>query len=581
LSEFHLEYSLNMRKTPKINFNSSATERYWYLYWIGKIVYENRIFKVRYYFINTWRNDDQIRGYKNGTIEVKTLPIKSLFSLTPGIIYDSLEDNLITPSNYLERDKQQLSVFAVPNYRATTRPFPFLKSEYTPLNEDMDFEGLSYYTFNSENDYGKSIKVILPIHVLCHYIFFKSSNLIYLLINHDLSEFFYMNDKAILDLEGEKVGFVKYNNSVIKEQDAINLAPFLFMQNDKGIHALNSLSLRLKKFFIEYKDYESVIKLGKYLDTDWPFTKNMNLNIQGKEFTVNGESFFMGYRIINHNIKGNLLTVDRIRVLKTFSTSKVNDDSTKLSITVKNNSDRNLETSLENIVGNSTYNIQQNFIETDSVFNFEVPVDIISNNESDASYNMNLIPSEEDLSKGTLNTFNADPESEYIRQEFNSRFKLKIDRFDFVINAVSKLKTEFNIDANFNTLDKKMLTQHTYNFQDNKVMVIELNHEDHFYYLVEFDRGTLGFIHKTDFTSVIPLFLEIFIDNCLLELENLYKNEYLWTRIKKKKNEFLEEYQIVVRTSLTHQVDGFENADEAAIHMAEKIYNDRILKKVG
>lgn len=570
-----------MKNPPKISFNPEAPNRYWYLFWIGKIVFENHTFKVRYYFINTRRNDDQIRGYKNGMIEVKTLPIKSLFFLTPGLIYDSLKNNLITPSNYLERDKQQLSVFAVANYRATTRPFPFLKSKYTPLNEDMDFEGLSYYTFNSDNNYGKSIKVILPIHVLCHYIFFKSSNLIYLLINHDLEEFFYMNDKTILDLGGEKVGFVRYNNSVIKEQDAINLAPFLFMQNDKGIHSLNSLSLRLKKFFIDYKDYESVIRKGRYLDTDWPFTQDMNLNIQGKKFTVNGESFFMGYRIVNHDVKGNLLTVDRIRVLKTFSTSKVNDNSTKLSITVKNNSGRDLETSLENIVGNSTHNIQQNLIETDSVFNFGIPVDVISNDKNDASYNINLIPSEEDLSKGTLNTFNTDPKSEYIRQTFNSRFKLKIDRFDFVVYAVSKLKTEFNVGANFNTLDKKMLTQHTYSFQGDKVMVIELNHKDHFYYLVEFERGTLGFIHKTDFTSIVPLFLEIFIDNCLLELENLYKNEYLWSRIKKKKNEFLEEYQIVVRTSLTHQVDGFKNTDEAAIHMAEKIYNDRILKKVG
>lgn len=581
-----------MIKPPKFNFNQKALGKYWYLCWVGKIRHKNDNFLALLHFVNSNKGNDHVNDINSSYRCVIEVSIGVLYLLPIGTIYNADGSIHKTLSDYDK--KYYTKVSAVANYNPTTENFSFLKSSYSHLTDKIDFEGLRYFKFinrkSDKNNPDKVIRVhvILPIQTLCNYLFFKSSNIINRLLNEDLGQCFMLKSKKIIHKEDKKIGFVIYDNKKLNYSEAKALAPFLFMRNNSGIKSITALETNLKHFFYSNKNDISKFKKGTYLYTELPFNHQTFFKLQGKEFNDNGKHYFMAYRIIGHEFRGkNIFDVDEVLLEKLYPQNNLKNQNSSQNTVITGTTPvllENLEISITNTSGNNSIPIHQEIIETDSFFDFDIPIYEVIKDVNDKDYDATLIPNDMDIEGATLAPYISDSDSEFIRVNYNSSLK-EVNRFEFIKQTVNILHLNYGVEFKFKTMNKVISSSLTYNFikleRSHQVMVVELLFENKYFYLVEFEMGHTGFIHDNRFDSIIPFRLEMFVVDCLTHYTELEKNQRFWTVLKEKTVLFLKRHSIVVEMSLEHQSKGFKTNEEVILKMANKIFDDRIKKMIA
>ena len=575
-----------------IKFNENAPGRYWYLYWIGKITVESNIFKVKLNFINTDNKNNFYNGYKKYK-EYKQeviLPIEVLVFLTPGTIYDSKKDKLIYSSEYHKAERDVKIDFPF-DYRKTKKAFSFLDSEYSIFDGRDDLDDLNYYVFETSkliSGRKSKIRLFLTDYVLCKYFFFKSIKFLSLLMREGLKELFDINNlKIITNDDGKRIGILKYNNNLLGESDVSLIALFFFMPGDKGIKSLMKLENEILNFFVSERNNYEKLKSGIYLNTIFPFSENLlSVNIQGKEFKVDGQDYIIAERIIDHQYNPNLFLVDEIQIDELFpkeSTDQQEDlDKIKISRpaqpSIKGNS---INLTSENL-GNNKANIIDTYINSGTVSGFQVPLTKIIRDKQDKAYDVSLIPTEKQLNSGTIINQGSDLDSDSVRNNFLDTLPPKsINRFELLRLAVKKLEEEYDVKCQFKCLSDFILSNYTYKISNHSVMIISLYYKNKYFYLVEFNRGFTGFIHDNFMQRIDPVKLELFLKSSVKKIEELEKNQYVWTKIRMFSDVIREKLGIVIADPLKHSLKNYNSTSEASISMANKIFNERILKIVA
>lgn len=575
-----------------IRFNENAPGRYWYLYWIGKITVDSNIFKVKLNFINTDNKNNFYNGYKKYK-EYKQeviLPIEVLVLLTPGTIYDSKKKEFIFSSDY-NRDERNVKIDFPSDYRKTKKVFPFLDSEYSVLDERDDLDGLNYYVFETSKlifNKKSKIRLFLTDYVLCKYFFFKSSKFLSLLMREGLKELFDINNlKIITNEHSKRIGILKYNNNLLGESDVSLIAHFFFMPGDRGIKSLIKLENEVLNFFVNERNNFEKLKSGIYLNTIFPFSENLlSVNIQGKEFKVDGQDYFIAERIIDHQYNPNLFLVDEIKIEEFFpkkSTDQKEDlDKIKVSLPAQPSIKGNRINLISESLGNSKVDIINTYINSGNVSGFQFPVTKIIRDEQEKAYDVSLIPTEMQLNRGTIINQGSKFDSDSVRNNFidNQSFD-SISRFELMRLTVRKLEEEYDVKCQFKCLNDFILSNNTYKISNHSVMIISLNYKNKYFYLVEFNRGFTGFIHDNLMNRIDPFTLELFLKSSVKKIGELNKNQHIWTKIKEFSEVILEKQGIVIADPLKHSLLNYDKASEAAFGMAKKIFNERILKIVA
>lgn len=579
-------------KEIKIEFNKNAPGRYWYLYWIGKITVDNNIFKIKLNFINTDKIDNFYNGYKNYK-EYKQeviLPIENLVFLTPGTIYDSEKNKLIYSSEY-NKDERNVKIDFPFDYRKTKKVFPFLDSQYSIFDQRDDLDSLDYYFFVTSKiifNRKSNIKLFLTDYVLCKYFFFNSSKFLSLLIRQGIKELFDISSiKIITDDNSKRIGLLKYNNNLLGEEDVSLMAHFLFMPGDKGIKSLLKLESEVLSFFVRERNNHEKIKSGIFLNTIFPFSENLlSVNIQGKAFKVDEQDYFIAERIIDHQYNPNLFLVDKIRIEelfpKTSTDQKADLDKTKVSLPAQPSIKGNRINLTSESLGNSKANIIDTHINSGRVSGFQFPVEKIIRDKQDKAYDVSLIPTEKQLNEGTSINQGSDLGSDSVRNNFLDTLPpTSISRFELMRLTVKKLEEKYRVKCQFKCLSSSILSNNTYKISNHSVMVISLYYQNKYFYLVEFNRGFTGFIHDNSLERIDPFKLELFLKSSVKKIDELKKNQYVWTKIRMFSDDAKKKLGIVIVDPLKHSLKNYNNTSEAAYGMANKIFNERILKIVA
>lgn len=565
-----------MKRSPKIKFKESG--RYWYLYWIGQIVYIDKVFKIKLYFVNTIQPNNLYNGFTSKK-EMITVPVEVLSFLTLGTLYDTEENEYIFPADYYN-ESWSLNVNIPSGYNPTKKELPFIDSKYSVLTSNMDFNNLRYYIFASS----KKERIFLTMETICNYAFFRTSKLVGMLLNNNIHDLFVLGDRKIITANDRRVGLLKYDNHKLSYADAREIAHFFFMKNNKGITSLEAIESRLKNFFIANRNNKDQLEAGTYLDTDLPFNANIKFKLQGRKFSDGDSWYFLASRIVSHENDEELFLIDEVRLeeLHPKNSTKERDSLDKVKVTLpkppKNNSSG---VTLDNTSGNSRANIQEENFNVNNASGFGIPVTKIVRDTQDKAYDVNLIPSDDELNGATICTYDVDPNSQNARLNFTEHFAPleSISRFDFIRLAIKKLEEEYRVVCKYDNLDNTYISpENIYYFQNRRVMVISLNFNDKFYYLVELDRGYTGFIYDDNKNQISPFTLDLFLKECIKKLSTLKKKQHIWTIMRKIQEEILHDLNIVIDDPLAHQTEGFKSTEEATSHMAKKIFNDKILK---
>ncbi|OUD28620.1 hypothetical protein, partial [Flavobacterium sp. FPG59] len=383
------------------------------------------------------------------------------------------------------------------------------------------------------------------------------------------------------------IGLLKYNNNLLGEEDVSLMAHFLFMPGDKGIKSLLKLESEVLSFFVRERNNHEKIKSGIFLNTIFPFSENLlSVNIQGKAFKVDEQDYFIAERIIDHQYNPNLFLVDKIRIEelfpKTSTDQKADLDKTKVSLPAQPSIKGNRINLTSESLGNSKANIIDTHINSGRVSGFQFPVEKIIRDKQDKAYDVSLIPTEKQLNEGTSINQGSDLGSDSVRNNFLDTLPpTSISRFELMRLTVKKLEEKYRVKCQFKCLSSSILSNNTYKISNHSVMVISLYYQNKYFYLVEFNRGFTGFIHDNSLERIDPFKLELFLKSSVKKIDELKKNQYVWTKIRMFSDDAKKKLGIVIVDPLKHSLKNYNNTSEAAYGMANKIFNERILKIVA
>lgn len=571
------------KKILQIKFDENAPGRYWYLYWIEKIGFNNKITNVKLNFINTNTPDNLYKGFNPCREFRQTVlrPIEILSYVEAGIIYDTHSGNYIFQSEYFIKD-WNITVYFPANYEKTNEPFTFLNSKYSPLNNDDNLNGLSYYLFNL-----KSNKVIITDYVISKYFSMKSSKFISKLISNGINELFDLkNIKIETDKDGNKIGFLRYNNNLLGYRDVKSIAYLFFMKDNVGINYLKSFETNILSYFINNKDNDVKLKEGLYLDTSLPFNQDIYFEIQGKRFQVEKDYFFIAEKIVSHKVESNMFIVDEVKIEEIYpkNSTKERDELDEIKVNRPSQPQENeLEITNDN-PGNLQANIKDNFISLTNPFGFNLPTNKNKRNSQQNSYDVTTVPSDTQLTGQTILLQDTDDDYANLRNNIIEDYLevKKINKFE-LMNLVTEVLKKYNVKIEYNYLNKSILTSNVYNFDGFRVMVIPLCYENNYFYIIDFEKGLAGFIRNNYKSRIDPITLELFVKQCLKINKDLKngkgsKGLGIWTRVRMYEIEILEKYGIILEMPFEHPIKDLKNELDVAEKIAKKIFNERIIK---
>jgi len=560
---------------------------YWYLFWIGKVRYNNKQRKVDFYFYNKMNLDESfINNIDYNNWVVKSLPVSYLSEYGIGSVYDVMNQNLLTLPY---ENTYQINIDDI--FRMTQNEFPLNGNKYFIRNSeqivDCSFKYLKVIGKNRFND--RRCLLISPYTIL-QYLFFYNDKLITKAFSADLLSGFKLNEMKTYNGHGidsgKKIGEIHYDASKLTKQEAIILAPYLFLKNERGIKFLRSIYSHVHEAFFNTSKGEEAV----YLNIFWEF-KNYSLSVCGKAlhtFDSNGKKidYLLAYRITHFTLLDqHPYTVDEIKLFPFNARDTTKDRENHDPIDVI----RPMITSTEGLSLNLTRDTVNNapageFINSEEFRNpFHIPVTIEKRNMQNESYSVKHSIDDNQKDDVTREIENLSEFADSIRENIKNLI-ITIGNFEYFKKVIKVLKEEYLTDSNFGVKE----------FQQNELMTpfqfVEISYLNRFIYFVEFGNGIIGVFNKETYAQIPTEDLSLFSSE-FKDYENEIKNtpKVLWSYIR---NHYSRDYiakGIVIQLGAKHArprkdegniTSKEELITKAASRTAKKLYETRIISNI-
>lgn len=575
---------MQMAKKKHIIDFPEGRGRYWYLFWIGKVKYDKQR-KVDFYNKmipdESWYNNID---YNNCVI--KTVPVSFLSEYGIGSLYDAKEEKLLPISHDNSYN------FTMPDsYYMTQNKFPLIGNEYFIKNSSQIIDNtFKYLKVFGKNKFKKNRCILISPYTILQYLFFYNDKLINKAFSGELLSGFKLdNIKTYSGLHhgvGKEIGELHYDASKLTKQEAIILAPFFFIKDEKGTKFLQSIYSHIHESFFNSLKNEGTA----YLNISWEF-KNYNLGATGKEmYTLDSEGkrvdYLLAYRITNFTfLDKQPYTVDEIRLFPFNAKNSTKDRKNHDPIDVMRPSIPETEGLSLNLIKDTANNSPAGETINEKLRNpFYIPVTIIKREKQKEAYNVAYQNKDNENKDVTREVENLLEFANTVRENVKNLI-ITIGNFEY-FREVIKILRENYLDGlpNFNVRE----------FSKSEIPLpiqfVEIGHQNKYIYFVEFGNGIIGVFNK-------ELFLRIPAENLfLLGSEfNDYENEIkgtskiLWSYIK---NQYSRDYiakGIVIQLGAKHDrprkddgniTDKEELITKAALRTAKKLYETRIINNI-
>lgn len=553
-----------------------ANGRYWYLYWIDKIFYENKNFKVDFYFVNTNESNGYLRNFNLDKIHKIRVPVEYLCDYHIGTICDTNFNNKIKKNEGFSKDSFSVKPGI---YRPTKASFPLIDYPFFPNEPNLNDVNFSYFTYNS--NYSKHPVIVTP-YCLAEYLLFRSTSLTKKIFSGNILAAFHFNNLKILKdkTSNEVIVELPYDKKKLKnENDAITISKYLFLKNKAGIKMIKSIYSSIQQGFRDNSARGQ--EVSSFLNLNFEFG-GYSGDVEGKLFyrLKDTGKVFLASKIIKLNYTEKPYSIDRIVLIPIDE--KINTTNS----TVNPNNTKPVK---PNITGLNLYlnpptrphDDVREVIATNQIdpidINVEVKPIII-----DESYGENFIPLEFDVDGGSRNTDELDEyigELITIQQEVEKVYEeiIYIENLKYFEKVVEYLNEREDIQINYDPLNiggKYPIS--ILGIRQFKIDIVEVIWNQKYLYLVEFGSGNIGVFRGVDATNTVDSedIVEMLEEFVKINPEEA-KYKLLWTIVYNERKEFAQEKGVKIERGIEHTR---ESKDIPTKVTADRIYNDRILK---
>jgi len=590
-----------MSSPLKLRFPESEYD-YWYLYWIGNPYIKRKKMYVDIYFCNCRNPDDKIRPFESdfdddvnnfvGIHHTITVLYSSVLLYALGSIFGRDGKVIVEPG---QMQRKTVNILLKPSDRATKiSEFKdlgdILKSDHPLAEHFINHDSKCFFSRRSIGK--KTYTVMLPVSVVAQSFFFYSNSLSELIIFARVNEIFNREDLIQYKNEnGEKVLEIHYNNELVNENEIRFLSNHLAVGIDPGYKALQFLGGNLLQQLITSKQ-AGENEPEALLDLILPFDKGIVMDAMGKYF---GEDLILIYEIEKCDPYNNKPLFDKIDFVKKnpnfkWKENDKNGSGRRSGVKVIPTKNDGTEITPHDDKVNDKLSDQIREGNFRGVFDFpDLDRQVLEPEEAEIRLGVKqhvvVLPPGEGISTGG----DQDEDFDKSYANFCQAFTL-INREVYMEELVAKLK-KLNVDCQFISLVPQSIKANKflkiYGGRLRTIMIVELNHEDRFFYLIEFPTGMTGFLSKVDLTEASKFELDRFIEKYLVYQELVNSKDKSLFRAKfpngqyyiRKKNEnkvemsrlFIDDYSIALYPFIEHQQKHMKDTEHLIEHTSSKI----------
>lgn len=282
--------------------------KYWFLYWLGKIEYFQGKFYINYYFINKKTPDDFFENDYTGEKTIVKLEASLISLIKVGTIFDFNGLFICNSEDYITKSGM-INVSFKSNKRPIKSQLRFnFKEELFPTVTDNDLEGFAYFEkkiIKNRNEY----KVIIPIHVMCSYLYFRCRFITEEILCSSIFSLFDLDSFTVKEINGLKIGVLLYDNLKALPQEIYSISQFLFIKDCMGVKSINIISSYLQNIYSLIE--ENKVKEA-YSVTEFPFLANIDIDLRGKFINDGTKKYFLAYEVKEINFRENIFTIDHL-----------------------------------------------------------------------------------------------------------------------------------------------------------------------------------------------------------------------------------------------------------------------------
>ncbi|MEP5104318.1 MAG: hypothetical protein ABJQ84_06840, partial [Ekhidna sp.] len=436
-----------------------------------------------------------------------------------------------------------------------------------PLPPDGELIGLEFYNRIHTED--QDIHVIIPTILICKKLACFNSTIFNYLVSDRLSEIF--KGWSINNTGESRIGRVLYNSD-FKGHQVKTIAKWLFTIDNEGLRFLKMIGSNLKEHLMNSEGSN-----GDYLKTEIPFNGDVNFFLEGKKFFYRNNSIFITERILSVGFDKNIFTVDSIELIpmydKRSTESRKDKNVTEVDRNVAYNTNDELEFERGNYAGNSFHGIETEELpdDTGDDFGLDIPIKIIRREDQENAFISHNNPVWMDLEGRTIETEKVDSDSMLLRTEFDLPTPT-IKRFEYLRSVANILYKDYDIRNKFFELDNRITESGVQNIdfhgKSEHFLLIELNTNSRFFYILEFNSGHTGIFHSLQLNKISN---EVMI----LLVREFLKNEKRWSSIRNISEAFEKKFNVRILTPMEHQVKYLGSKESIERKAAKKLY-DRV-----
>jgi hypothetical protein len=531
----------------------SKKNTFWFLNWIDGVCIIDEIKYADFHFINKKTPDDKFNKFQQSCKVIVKLEfsLTSFFSI--GCIFDECGRLLYFPEG-INYDCDVINI-------DKDNHLKLAKGEMQNINENLFYpfpshtliDELYYYT-TTINVKNSNIKIIIPVLAICNYLYFKSVDLTESLMSNDWMNLFSFRE---VERDNSITGYFEYDNSKILNSEIKSISQFFYLKDSLGLRSINLIGNHLKRELIENKSKN--IQKNIYLKTVIPFSAEANFKLRGKIINHKSQNYFFAYVVENIDLNSDLFTIDKLILVPRFPEIQYLENRIKYLREKQKRHKRKLYKDLIEV---------KNYNGTFSPMDF-----FLKNSCLDFGLNVTTQMSDDELitihKKLYLNN------DKVINLKSNYLFLI----CESLINELSYLQINF-VAINHIIINKKetIIVVNGLNFS---VVIIEINYQNNFFYLIDFLRNYIGLIScEREHSKITPLTLKIFIHKIIYEYFRL-PDFYIWFKIKEDKSIFIQDFGIDVLDYIGYEPKNIYSNDNKVCSKVSDIKQkiDKLIKK--
>lgn len=502
-----------MKNSIQFNFPNSEFNQ-WLLIWIGNPIMHNKLLSCTLYFVEVEElTDSQLTADGNNNYHTefqKIVPLHFINLLHQWNIYDKSGNLIKLAKSYSRKsfnlpiDKKAfdntigaIELKEVKEYFSKSRS-PLLKIE----NFHQSFFLIKEMTFNGEPHF-----FLIPHFALFQYFYNISTKVSEQLFYYRIKEIF-SRDDITLNEEKETL-LVKYDNRRLSKYEVTSLLKRLAFGIDTGYANLRYIGSNILNSLMNNET--PILKVNSMLNS------NYTLRIKGKSL---GNNLTLVYDILQHNPKNNKSIFDKIELIEKFPVihkgkpQSHNDSDIPDGVKIQNHKPTNAPIRVNEDVGPGGDNEETIQYEND-VFDLDIKSETITEPEESEEGKPIETVIEENFDGVNPNNNGNDVDEDNLYMNFLVHFDI-FRRSEYILAITNALSSYLDrhryIKLSEEVFDEIGFTKE-YHSKYYDIIILEMEKESSFYYLIEFTFGNTQLISLFDSRNIISNYeLNLMID---------------------------------------------------------------------